>query len=41
MSKIDYDLTLIRGIAFDIDGVLSPATIPMSADGIPLRVDHA
>ena len=38
MSKIDYDLTLIRGIAFDIDGVLSPATIPMSADGIPLRM---
>ena len=31
MSKIDYDLTLIRG-------VLSPATIPMSADGIPLRM---
>lgn len=38
MSKIDYDLTKIRGIAFDIDGVLSPATIPMSAEGTPLRM---
>lgn len=38
MSKIDYDLSLIRGIAFDIDGVLSPATIPMDADGTPLRM---
>lgn len=38
MSKIDYDLTQLRGIAFDIDGVLSPATIPMAADGTPLRM---
>ena len=38
MSKIDYDLSKLRGIAFDIDGVLSPATIPMSADGTPLRM---
>lgn len=38
MSRIDYDLTAIRGIAFDIDGVLSPSTIPMGADGYPCRM---
>lgn len=38
MSKIDYDLSKIRGIAFDVDGVLSPSTIPMSAEGVPLRM---
>lgn len=38
MSSINYDLSLIRAVAFDIDGVLSPATIPMSADGTPLRM---
>lgn len=38
MSRIDYDLTAIRGVAFDVDGVLSPATIPMSADGTPQRM---
>lgn len=32
------DLTGIRGIAFDVDGVLSPCTIPMSADGEPCRM---
>lgn len=38
MSKIDHDLTQIRGIAFDIDGVLSPATIPLGSDGVPCRM---
>ncbi len=38
MSKIDYDLKLIKGIAFDVDGVLSPATVPMDRDGIPCRM---
>lgn len=38
MSRIDYDLTKIKGIAFDIDGVLSPSTIPLSVDGVPLRM---
>lgn len=38
MSKIAYDLTAIRGIAFDVDGVLSPSTIPTSPDGEPLRM---
>ena len=34
---INYDLTKIRGIIFDIDGVLSSETISLSADGVPLR----
>ena len=38
MSKIDYDLTLIKGIVFDVDGVLSPSTIPLGADGVPSRM---
>lgn len=38
MSKINYDLTLIKGIVFDIDGVLSPATVPLGPDGIPCRM---
>ena len=38
MSKIDYDLTKIRGIAFDVDGVLSPSTVPLSSDGNPQRM---
>ena len=38
MSSIAYDLRKIRGIAFDVDGVLSPSTIPTSAEGEPLRM---
>ena len=38
MSRIDYDLRKIRGIVFDVDGVLSPSTIPMSEEGMPLRM---
>ncbi len=38
MSKIDYDLTKIRAFVFDVDGVLSPSTIPMDADGTPMRM---
>ncbi|MCM1483608.1 MAG: HAD hydrolase family protein [Muribaculaceae bacterium] len=38
MSGINYDLTLLKGVAFDVDGVLSPSTIPMSAEGEPLRM---
>lgn len=38
MSRIDYDLTAIKGIAFDVDGVLSPSTIPMDENGIPQRM---
>ncbi len=38
MSSIDYDLRRIRAFAFDVDGVLSPSTIPMDANGEPLRM---
>ncbi|MDE7153873.1 MAG: HAD hydrolase family protein [Muribaculaceae bacterium] len=38
MSRIDYPLDKIRAIAFDVDGVLSPSTIPLGADGIPTRM---
>lgn len=38
MSKIDYDLTRIRAIAFDVDGVLSPSCIPLGEDGMPRRM---
>ena len=38
MSAINYDLSKIRGMAFDIDGVLSPSTIPMDINGNPQRM---
>lgn len=38
MSSIDYNLSQIRGIAFDVDGVLSPSTIPMDSNGVPQRM---
>ena len=38
MSAIDYDLTKIKGFAFDVDGVLSPSTIPLGDDGVPHRM---
>lgn len=38
MSRIDYPLTEIRAIAFDVDGVLSPSTIPLGPDGTPSRM---
>lgn len=34
---INYDLTKIRTIVFDIDGVLSCETIPLGTDGVPCR----
>ena len=34
---INYDLTRIRAVVFDVDGVLSAETITLSADGQPLR----
>lgn len=33
MSRIDYDLLLIRGVAFDMDGVLSSSTVAVREDG--------
>lgn len=38
MSAIDYDLKNIRGVALDVDGVLSPSTIPLGSDGMPRRM---
>lgn len=38
MSKIAYELGKIRGIAFDVDGVLSPSTISLGPDGMPVRM---
>ena len=34
---INYDLSKIRAIVFDLDGVLSCSTIPLAEDGTPLR----
>jgi 3-deoxy-D-manno-octulosonate 8-phosphate phosphatase (KDO 8-P phosphatase) len=38
MSNINYDLTKIKGIIFDVDGVLSPDSIPLHPTGEPMRV---
>lgn len=38
MSGILYDLTKIKGVVFDVDGVLSPSTIPMTQQGDPQRM---
>ena len=34
---INYDLTKIKAVIFDIDGVLSSETITLSSEGVPLR----
>lgn len=34
---IDYDLRRVRAVIFDVDGVLSAATVGMDAEGQPLR----
>lgn len=38
MSGISYDLNKIRGVVLDIDGVLSPSTVPMDPNGYPARM---
>jgi len=38
MSSINYDLTKIKAFVFDVDGVLSPASIPVYPYGEPLRI---
>ena len=40
MSRIEYDLTKIKGIVFDVDGVLSPSTVPIAENGMPLRMGN-
>jgi 3-deoxy-D-manno-octulosonate 8-phosphate phosphatase (KDO 8-P phosphatase) len=37
MSNINYDLKKIKALAFDVDGVLSPSTIPLFPTGEPMR----
>ena len=37
---IDYDLTRIRACVFDVDGVLSRATMSLGADGVPRRTSN-
>ena len=34
---INYDLTKIRAIIFDVDGVLSCETVSLAPDGLPMR----
>lgn len=38
MSAINYDLSCIRAVIFDVDGVLSPALVPLGPDGVPQRM---
>ena len=37
MSTINYDLTRIRALAFDVDGVLSADVMPLHPNGEPMR----
>ncbi|MDE5979119.1 MAG: HAD hydrolase-like protein [Muribaculaceae bacterium] len=37
MSKISYDLSKIKAIVFDVDGVLATSTIPLGDNGVPRR----
>ena len=38
MSKTNYDLTQIKAFVFDVDGVLSPSTVPIYSNGEPCRM---
>ena len=37
MSKINYDITKIKSFIFDLDGVLSPVSVPVYPSGEPMR----
>ena len=37
MSTINYDLSRIKALAFDVDGVLSSTTVPFHPSGEPMR----
>ncbi len=37
MSTINYDLSRIKALAFDVDGVLSATTVPLHPSGEPMR----
>lgn len=38
MSTINYDLSKIKAFIFDVDGVLSPNIVPVSEEGVPMRM---
>ena len=38
MSRINNNLQAVKAFVFDVDGVLSPSTIPMLHDGTPSRM---
>ena len=38
MSRTDFDLSRIKAFAFDVDGVLSPDTIPLHPSGEPIAI---
>ncbi len=38
MSKTDFDLSTLQAVVFDVDGVLSPSTVPMDLNGEPSRM---
>jgi 3-deoxy-D-manno-octulosonate 8-phosphate phosphatase (KDO 8-P phosphatase) len=38
MSTINYDLKKIKAFIFDVDGVLSPDSVPLSPEGVPVRL---
>jgi 3-deoxy-D-manno-octulosonate 8-phosphate phosphatase (KDO 8-P phosphatase) len=38
VSSINYNLSKIKAFVFDVDGVLSPASIPLHPSGEPMRV---
>lgn len=38
MSGINYDLKKIKAFALDVDGVLSPTVVPVTKDGVPVRM---
>lgn len=37
MSGINYDLSKIKGLAFDVDGVLSSSSVSLHPNGEPMR----
>lgn len=38
MSRIFTELSSIKGVVFDVDGVLSPSTVAIDRNGIPCRM---
>ena len=38
MSRTPYDLSRIRAVVFDVDGVLSPSTVAMDSEGRRTRM---